>query len=501
MEIGDESVLEKQFFVVLILITMLFGSINVFAEKNILYYEDVREFPPTYIQSEICLMGEDESLAERLVNAWSNLETEIDISDLNIYLNDISDAGDDLYSKILFDNPLLYYVSRNFYYAYYPNGRIATILPVYTVEDKAEIRETLEAIGHATADILLNVNDSMDDFQKVMAVHDYMVFHYEYDTSLEENTIKIMTEKIGVCQSYALAFKHVMNTIGIDCTFVPSDAMRHAWNLVKIDGRWYHIDVTWDDPVTDRFAQVFHEYALYSSDAFQSHQNPHYGFDVGDLANSSIYDDAPWRDAAAGIASWGGHAYWIQDKQLVRDDGKLIYDKLDEGNGWTLNGTTFSVLYTGLSVYDGCLYFNTDAGIYVYDIVRDTTQLFAEEKEICGLFVDKHQLRFNKGSAMVIGNNEYDIKFNEVKEGIELKKKETPIEVSTIHKDDKVIISVNNETEKPMMILSFGKKGGHVAEIPAGDTSSVTFEAEEEQTLFFWDFNMRPIRKPVIIHK
>jgi hypothetical protein len=246
MEIGDEMVLKKLFFVVLILIAMLFGSTGVLAQdwaeaETLFQVKEMSDLPQTYIKSDIELFsdenGKEKALAERLIEGWTNVAESINVKDLKIYQNDLLATGNDLYRKILFDNPLFYYVLSNHFrvYAYPSTGQVTKIIPDYTESDEKAIAQTLEKIDHATADILLNVDDSMNDFQKVMAVHDYMVFHYEYDTSLTKNTIQIMTEKIGVCQSYALAFKHVMNTMGIECTFVPSDAMRHAWNLVKID--------------------------------------------------------------------------------------------------------------------------------------------------------------------------------------------------------------------------------------------------------------------------
>ena len=46
--------------------------------------------------------------------------------------------------------------------------------------------------------------------------------------------------------------------------------MNHAWNLIKIDGEWYHIDVTWDDPTPDLLGRVNHVFFLISDDAIAS---------------------------------------------------------------------------------------------------------------------------------------------------------------------------------------------------------------------------------------
>lgn len=51
------------------------------------------------------------------------------------------------------------------------------------------------------------------------------------------------------CNGYALAFKDIMTRLNIQALHITSDSMQHAWNLVYLDGEWYHVDVTWDDPV------------------------------------------------------------------------------------------------------------------------------------------------------------------------------------------------------------------------------------------------------------
>ena len=61
---------------------------------------------------------------------------------------------------------------------------------------------------------------------------------------------------IGVCQSYACTYMYILNSLGIDCYFVPSDEMRHGWNIVRINGQLYHVDCTYDDPVSDRFGMA-----------------------------------------------------------------------------------------------------------------------------------------------------------------------------------------------------------------------------------------------------
>lgn len=92
------------------------------------------------------------------------------------------------------------------------------------------------------------------DFDIAKAIHDYIVINYSYSESTEHSpyiVFTILLEKSAVCQAYALLALKLFKQFGIPCLFVTGYANngRHGWNLVQIDGSWYHLDVTWDDPV------------------------------------------------------------------------------------------------------------------------------------------------------------------------------------------------------------------------------------------------------------
>lgn len=91
------------------------------------------------------------------------------------------------------------------------------------------------------------------------AIHDYLIYHANYvnngDYESAENwaygACGVLLHKEGVCQSYVIAFYMMTTAAGLDCQYVTGKANGggHAWNQVKVDGTWYYIDCTWDDPV------------------------------------------------------------------------------------------------------------------------------------------------------------------------------------------------------------------------------------------------------------
>lgn len=98
------------------------------------------------------------------------------------------------------------------------------------------------------------------DESKIRAVHDYLIKKLEYDSSVSHDNIYniygALINELTVCEGYARTFKYIMDDMRIECIIACGTAINsagnmenHAWNYVKLDGRWYAIDVTWDDPV------------------------------------------------------------------------------------------------------------------------------------------------------------------------------------------------------------------------------------------------------------
>lgn len=106
-----------------------------------------------------------------------------------------------------------------------------------------------------------SITDKMSDYDKVKVIHDYIVNNtsYDYDNYYadtipdESYSIEgVILNGTAVCQGYAETFQLFMNLLGIKNKFITGYANGggHAWNLVKLNNKWYHVDTTWDDPVS-----------------------------------------------------------------------------------------------------------------------------------------------------------------------------------------------------------------------------------------------------------
>lgn len=112
-----------------------------------------------------------------------------------------------------------------------------------------------------------NITDHMSDYEKVLEIHDYIVEKGEYDTRLfsqgqvppeSYSSYGILALGLGVCESYAKSMKYLLDGANIESIIVigTSRGENHAWNLVNIQGEYYHIDPTWNDPIIEDGSQI-----------------------------------------------------------------------------------------------------------------------------------------------------------------------------------------------------------------------------------------------------
>ena len=110
------------------------------------------------------------------------------------------------------------------------------------------------------------ISADMSDYDKELAIHDWMIDWGSYDSDTlnhqqnaqpnpdHDNPYGFLIGKKGICLGYTSTFQLFMDMVGIPCMTVHGTAysktQEHAWNMVSLDGEWYCVDVTWDDPTT-----------------------------------------------------------------------------------------------------------------------------------------------------------------------------------------------------------------------------------------------------------
>lgn len=118
------------------------------------------------------------------------------------------------------------------------------------------------------------VDPQTDTATQVLAVHDWLVRHVAYDQDdmrASHTAYGLFANATAVCEGYSQAFMLAMERLGVPCVIVRSEDMAHQWNMVCIDGTWYHVDVTWDDPTPDQgtHGEVSQKHFLRSDDSMR----------------------------------------------------------------------------------------------------------------------------------------------------------------------------------------------------------------------------------------
>lgn len=225
------------------------------------------------------------SLAQALLEEGGSVgQAEINLRGFGVSLGDFRAA-----IKSVMGNPWFYYCFA-FGYSYNETEVISAKLAGSPGETEAISSQ--EEIFESLIEVLGWIDDNMSDEEKAQAAHDYLVRKcaYGYNGSdNKHNAYGALVEHSPVCEGYSKAYKLILDELGIPCIVVNSASMNHAWNMVQIDGDWYHVDVTWDDPTVNGSDQGFsapvrHDYFL-KSDA--SMRNDHYGWETSHTASKN----------------------------------------------------------------------------------------------------------------------------------------------------------------------------------------------------------------------
>ena len=206
------------------------------------------------------LNEEEQQLYRRIYNLVIEHEHDKEIKVMQ------EDSIEKVWNCVLYDNPEFFYVSGFTTVEYSNNlGKLDGIgfLVNYTMSDE-EIAEHQKNIELVTNEIIFN-SPTTDDYEKIKYLYDYLIQTTEYDEEayakhlLNENidtafnVVSVFEDHVTVCTGYAKAFQYLCNQMNIPCTFISGTANNnivnegHAWNLVKADGDWYFVDVTWGD--------------------------------------------------------------------------------------------------------------------------------------------------------------------------------------------------------------------------------------------------------------
>lgn len=178
-------------------------------------------------------------------------------------INELKKAIEPALDAAIAQDPYIHYTMKGYAYSLRGNASSATATVKLTYRETAE--QSAYVHKQVAAALKEIVTDDMNDHLKVKAIHDWVVRTLKYDTTLSKFTAyEGLKTGSTVCQGYALLTYDMLTQAGFESNIVEGyvEGEAHAWNMVKLDGKWYQIDTTWDDPVPDRGDRVSTSYYL-----------------------------------------------------------------------------------------------------------------------------------------------------------------------------------------------------------------------------------------------
>lgn len=184
----------------------------------------------------------------------------------------------DIFHKLRLDCPEIFYAST-FQYSFYKDSSMITMRPIYLF-DKNKIRENQRAMT-ARVEKLVRMAKDKNDCEKEQFIHNFICENVTYDKLKKQYSHEILGplgQGIGVCEGIAKSVKILCDGLSIPCIVAISEnnpekniKYRHAWNVIQINGVWYHLDATFDNSLGKK--EVRYDYFnLDDKNIFKDHE-------------------------------------------------------------------------------------------------------------------------------------------------------------------------------------------------------------------------------------
>ena len=313
-----------------------------------------------------------QTMVERVANAVKNhTETaeKVNIKDLNLDKNLVLSTLADLNARVEGGEAIS---KLSCYYSRDTGLAVAIGLEYCTAQDVAAMQVKLDQLVDQANTLC------QTDLEKVFYVHEWLVQNIAYDREHlsddvqdDHNLRGALLEGTAVCDGYAKTYALTLRKLGITGVLVTSKDIGHAWNMVELDGNWYQVDCTWDDPVdgSDQLGYCMHKHLLCTTEEMNTNHNDDgddsVAFDLENLGTQNIvnlatddtYENTWWKDKKSAIFPCGGDWYYASGERLFwRDD---------------------------LGDCDSNLAREDDSGVVAGSIALDGTLLVATDKQAC----------------------------------------------------------------------------------------------------------------------
>lgn len=312
----------------------------------------------TYTKAQVKTVTTPDEWENAIINAYENLEdgvtlqiagfndNDYNLSKLKNYNVTISAKGyvtTDEISTIMYT------------FDYNPNYKIARAVDNYILFSRLDIeqKEVYDILWESTRKL---TDDLSTDYEKEVAIHNFITDNFKYgpiDTSVvpqRAHSIQgFVIDGQGICEAYANTFYVMCKMAGLDVSIITgtTNNIDHMWNLIKLDGEYYHVDITSDDPAPDIPNRERYNY-----------------FNVSDNIISKTHS---WERSDFPECNSDKYNYYTLNNYIVHNEQELkdfINTELNSGK----TSFTFRTEDYAISSADIIKYYTTNKGFYTVSI-------------------------------------------------------------------------------------------------------------------------------------
>lgn len=130
-------------------------------------------------------------------------------------------------------------------------GNHTRFVMTFTIPESADFKSMDAIINEVTAQCNNECMEQGDtsDYAKALWLNDWVVDNTQYDNTYTYISAEgVFGRGLGDCEAYHDAYVRLLNRVGIETRRVDSYGDAHVWTGVKLDGKWYNVDTTWNDP-------------------------------------------------------------------------------------------------------------------------------------------------------------------------------------------------------------------------------------------------------------
>ncbi len=368
-------------------VLMFFLSVPVFASEEVVFVSENVETERVGNYEDVLSEYVDfQAFSQMVRNTISSYETRIDVSSYNIHPD--SDFYNGLREFVSYGMPEYFHVSSIVQWSYPDSVVYYEVKYSHTAEEYEQMKSELDK---SAEEFLSGVkgNDSLSDVEKALILHDRLALKMEYDyTYTNRNIYQALVNGSGVCEGYTKGYSYLLNKVGIKNDYCASGTLNHTWNIVYIDEKPYHVDVTWDDLAWkngERGVVGFtkHDNFLRSTEGFLS--TGHDATDYNSTPLDTTYESAFWQSSNAAFILLDNEIYFIDGltKEHKRYSDMAVLAQIDDI--WLKDSNSYwKGNFSRLSTDGKNLYYSLSKAVYKYDGEKGTCEKVFEP-ELSGL--------------------------------------------------------------------------------------------------------------------